>query len=114
MPRMSLTKYRWAVVGMLWCICFFNYADRQAIFSVFPVLKTEMHLSDLQLGVIGSAFMWVYAASAPLAGLVADRFSRKAFLLGGLVLWGAVALFIAFCHVHLSPRVVRVVVVVWG
>ena len=27
------TRYSWAVVGMLWFICFFNYADRQAIFS---------------------------------------------------------------------------------
>ena len=26
--------YKWTVVGMLWFICFFNYADRQAIFSV--------------------------------------------------------------------------------
>ena len=85
-----MTAYKWRVVAMLWWISFFNYADRQAIFSVCPVLKTEMHLSDLQLGVIGSAFMWVYAASAPLAGLVADRFSRKALILGGLVFWSAV------------------------
>ena len=31
----------WAVVGMLWFICFFNYADRQAISSVLPVLEEE-------------------------------------------------------------------------
>src|SRR6185369_5331102 len=89
-PRSS--RYRWAVVGMLWFVCFFNYADRQAIFSVFPVLKTQMHLSDPELGIIGAAFMWVYAASAPLAGLVADRFSRKSLILGGLLFWSAVTL----------------------
>ena len=46
--------YRWAVVGMLWCVCLFNYADRQAIFSVFPLLAKEFHLTDLQLSVIRS------------------------------------------------------------
>ena len=104
---MSAGRYRWAVVGMLWFVCFFNYAARQAIFSVFPVLKTEMHLSDPQLGIIGGAFMWVYAASAPLAGLVADRFSRKTLILGGLVFWSAVTLCTAFCHEYWQLVMVR-------
>jgi hypothetical protein len=60
-------RYKWWVVGMLWFVCFFNYADRQAIFSVFPLLKTEMGLSDFQLGIVGASFMWVYALGAPLA-----------------------------------------------
>src|SRR5207248_2452632 len=102
-------RYRWAVVAMLWSICFFNYADRQAIFSVFPVIKTEMHLSDPQLGIIGSAFMWVYAASAPLAGLVADRFSRKGLILGGLIFWSAVTLCTAFCHEYWQLVAVRAI-----
>ena len=41
--------YRWAVVFMLWIICFFNYADRQAIFSVFRLLKRELHVQMLNL-----------------------------------------------------------------
>jgi MFS family permease len=77
---------------MLWLICLFNYADRQAIFSVFPRLKTEMRLSDVQLGVVGGAFMWVYAAALPLAGVIADRANRKALILGGLLFWSAVTL----------------------
>jgi hypothetical protein len=35
-------NYKWYVVGMLWFISFFNYADRQAIFSVFPLLEKQM------------------------------------------------------------------------
>ena len=49
--------YKWAVVGMLWFVCFFNYADRQAVFSVFPKLKSEFGFDPVQLGLIGSAFM---------------------------------------------------------
>ena len=32
-------NYRWYVVAMLWAIAFFNYADRQAITAVFPLLE---------------------------------------------------------------------------
>jgi len=75
---------------MLWCVCFFNYADRQAIFSVFPPIKDEMRLSDDQLGWVGASFMLVYAAAAPLAGFVGDRFRRKTLVIGGLLFWSVI------------------------
>jgi hypothetical protein len=53
--------YKWRVVAMLWCISFFNYADRQAIFSVFPLLEREMHLTPVQLGLLGSGFAYDHA-----------------------------------------------------
>ncbi|HEU0175354.1 MAG TPA: MFS transporter [Blastocatellia bacterium] len=90
------TNYKWFVVAMLWFVCFFNYADRQAIFSVFEPIKGEMRLSDAQLGVIGASFMWVYAAAAPLAGLVGDRFRRKTLILGGLIFWSLITVATAF------------------
>lgn len=85
-------NYKWAVVGMLWFVCFFNYADRQAIYSVFPLLKQELGLSDIELGIVGAAFMWVYALSAPLAGWVGDRLPRKTLILGGLIFWSLVTI----------------------
>ena len=82
--------YKWAVVALLWLVCFFNYADRQAIYSVFTLLKTEMGLTDVQLGVVGASFMWVYAAAAPLAGIAGDRFARKTIVVSGLIFWSLV------------------------
>ncbi|HTM53016.1 MAG TPA: MFS transporter [Pirellulales bacterium] len=90
-------RYSWAVVGMLWFICFFNYADRQAIFSIFPVLEQEFGFSKEELGLIGSAFAIVYALSAPLAGQIGDRTSRKLVILGGLYVWSLVTGFTALC-----------------
>jgi MFS family permease len=75
---------------MLWTIAFFNYADRQAIFSVFPLLERELGLSPLQLGLLGSAFAWTYGLSAPFAGMIVDRIRRKTAILGGLHLWSAI------------------------
>jgi MFS family permease len=97
--------YRCWVVFMLWFVCLFNYADRQAIFSVFPLLKTEMGLTDIELGLVGSSFMWVYALALPLAGIVGDRVSRKKLILAGLIFWSlitiATALSTQFWHLLL-------------
>ena len=77
-------SYRWKVVAMLWAISFFNYADRQAIFSVFPLLKKEFGLDPVWLGLLGSSFAWVYGLCAPFAGAIVDRVRRKSAILGGL------------------------------
>jgi MFS family permease len=90
-------SYKWWVVAMLWCVCFFNYADRQAIFAVFPKLKEEFGFDKVHLGLIGSAFMWVYAAGAPFAGLICDRFRRKDLILGGCLFWSFVTMATAWC-----------------
>jgi MFS family permease len=86
----SSPTYRWWVVLMLWTICFCNYADRQAIFSVFPLLEREMHLTPVQLGLLGSAFAWVYGLAAPIAGMIVDRVQRRTAILGGLHVWSII------------------------
>lgn len=92
------SSYKWVVVGMLWFVCFFNYADRQAIFSVFPLIKQQLNLSDFQLGVVGASFMWMYAIFGPFAGWLCDLLSRKALVLGGLIFWSLVTAATAVTH----------------
>ncbi|MGC8785433.1 MAG: MFS transporter [Armatimonadota bacterium] len=89
------SSYKWWVVAMLWWIAFFNYADRQAIFSVFPLLQKEMGLSEVQKGLLGSSFAWVYGLAAPFAGNIVDRVRRKAAILGGLHIWSLICVLTA-------------------
>jgi MFS family permease len=91
-------SYKWFVVGMLWFICFFNYADRMAINAVAKLLKADYHLTNEDFGWIASAFMYIYALSAPFAGQVGDKLPRKLLILGGLVVWSAVTGATAFCR----------------
>jgi MFS family permease len=77
---------------MLWFVAFFNYADRQAIFSVFPLLEKELHLDSVQLGLLASVFAWVYGLSGFFAGMVVDRVSRKKAILGGLYAWSLICM----------------------
>ncbi|MGH9621216.1 MAG: MFS transporter [Bryobacteraceae bacterium] len=86
-----MTDYKWRVVAMLWAVSFFNYADRSAIFTLFPLLQQEMHLSAVQLGLLGSSFAWVYGLLGPFSGNLVDRISRKKAVLGGLYIWSVIA-----------------------
>ena len=83
----NVSSYRWLLVAALWLVCFLNYADRQALSSLFPLLKAKLGVSEVQLGVIGSSFMWMYALFGPLAGWLGDRLSRKRLILAGLGVW---------------------------
>jgi MFS family permease len=90
-PRISASpNYRWYIVGMLWFTGFLNYADRQAIFSVFPLLERELGLDSVQLGLLGSSFALVYGICAPFAGNIVDRVRRKTAVLGGLTAWSLI------------------------
>ena len=83
-------QYPWLVVGSLWFCGFFNYADRQAVFSVFPLLKGEFGLNKTQLGLLGSVFMGVYALASPFTGYLVDRLSRRLLIGVGLTLWSLI------------------------
>ncbi|HYT60302.1 MAG TPA: MFS transporter [Haliangiales bacterium] len=91
------SPYKWWVVFMLWFVCFFNYADRQALSGVAPKLKEEFGFTNDDIGLIGSAFMWVYAAAAPLAGFIGDRFRRKDLILGGCLFWSSITVTTGWC-----------------
>lgn len=91
MVRRAQLDGKWSTVGLLWFCGFFNYADRQAITAVFPLLAAEFALSKTQLGILVSAFMVVYALAAPLAGSLVDRFSRRILVIIGLAFWSLIA-----------------------
>jgi hypothetical protein len=38
------SNYKWAIVAMLWCITFCNYADRMALNANMPLIKAEFGL----------------------------------------------------------------------
>lgn len=84
---MSKSRYAGMVVACLWFIWLLNYLDRQAFYSVFPLLQSRLKLSDFQLGLLSTSFLWVYAIASPLAGYLADRFGKKNLIVMSLFVW---------------------------
>jgi MFS family permease len=86
----SAGLYAWAIVALLWVVALLNYLDRQIIFSVFPLLKDDMQLSDRELGLLGAAFLWVYGLLSPISGFLADRFGRVRVIIVSLLIWSLI------------------------
>lgn len=75
------------VLAFLLGVNLLNYIDRQILYAVFPPVQAELGLTDTQLGLLASAFMWVYLTAAPGFGLLADRWSRPRLMGVGVGLW---------------------------
>ncbi len=85
--RWGKPVYPWVLVAILWFIFLLNYLDREVIFSIFPLLQSNLKLSDLELGLLSTSFLWVYAIASPLTGYLADRFGRKKVIVASLMVW---------------------------
>src|SRR6266496_1401988 len=88
--RWNLPAYPWILVALLWVVWLLNYLDRQVICSVFPLVQRVLKLSPLQLGLLGTSFLWVYAIASPFAGYLADRLGRKRLIVFSIIVWSAV------------------------
>jgi MFS family permease len=65
-----------------------NWADRQVMPILFPAVRTELGLTDTQLGVIGGvAFSVIYAVASFGFGRAADYGRRTRITAFGLLLW---------------------------
>ncbi|MSU37307.1 MAG: MFS transporter [Pedosphaera sp.] len=85
-----------------------NYGDRAAFSSVLPAIGKDLQLSGYAMGLLGSLFLWSYAIGSPLAGSMADRFSRRETVIWSLALWSSVMLGTGFANGVLMLGVLRV------
>ena len=97
---MKKSSYPWAVVALLWVVAALNYVDRQVIFALFPLLRSQMHLSSFELGFLGTAFLWIYAVFSPIGGYLADRLNRRRVILFSIAVWSMVTLLVGLASTY--------------
>ena len=79
-------------------INFLNYMDRWVAAAASPLIQKEFHLGDALIGLLGSAFLIVYAFAALPFGYWADRGVRKTVIGVGVAIWSLATLFTGFAR----------------
>ncbi len=95
MPRLRLADakssraYALYVLILLTLVNLLNYLDRNVVYAVFEPIKTDLKLSDAQLGWLGSAYIVVLSLAALPLGVIGDLRSRRSVITWGVAVWSA-------------------------
>lgn len=103
---MKPTTVRWRVVGLIMAVGAVGYVLRTILSVAAPSIKTELGLTEPQLGLVMSAFVATYAIGQIPGGLVSERFGARLVMTTLLVGWGAATLAIGLVPKALSATVV--------
>jgi len=57
------------------------------IIPVMPFLKTELHLTATDMGIMNALFAFAQFVASPLIGRLSDKIGRKPVLTAGLILF---------------------------
>lgn len=82
--------YAWLLPLFLCVVLALNYIDRQVIFSLLPPIRQDFGLSDIELGLLGTIFLFVYGVLSPFAGYLSDCVDRRKIILASLMMWSGV------------------------
>lgn len=99
----------WAIAALTGTGIFTTFMLRVNISPVGPILLKELHISEFELGLVLSAFLWPYALLQPVAGLITDRVGAKLSLLLGVLGTSVITILTGFAGTFLALILLRVI-----
>lgn len=85
--------YKWELLALLCMAFFFHQGDRAIFGVVLSDIRADLHLTDPQVGLVGTVLFATLALLMPFAGYLGDVLSRKWLITGALVFWSSATLF---------------------
>ena len=98
------------VLAVMVGINFLNYMDRWVASAAATSIEKEFHLTNSQFGLIGTAFLLVYAVAALPFGYWGDRGVRKTVIGVGVTIWSLATLFTGFARSYFQLFLSRAIV----
>jgi len=80
------------LLAVLALINFVNFADRQVLNPLVPLLRAHFNVSDAQLGSLQMVLLVVLALASIPSGFLADRFNEPKIIACGVLFWSLAAI----------------------
>ena len=101
----------WGLVALLMGAGVFSMVDRVALSMLLEAIKADLKLSDVALGLLnGVAFGIFYSTMGVPLGWLADRWSRKGTIIGGIAVWSAATAACGLAGSYIQLLVARICV----
>ena len=88
-PSRRARRMRVVALTLLMVAGTVNYLDRSALSIGNSSIRTSLHLSDAEMGLLLSAFAVAYGVAQLPVGVLIDRFGPRRVMTLGLMLWSA-------------------------
>lgn len=106
----NLQGYPLRLLAILALINFVNFADRQVITPLFPLLRDHFSATDAQLGSLQFWLQVVLAVASIPLGLLADRVSRNKIIAAGVIFWSLATFLSGIAGTFMTLLVARALV----
>ncbi len=80
-------SYAYFALVVLTLLNLLNYIDRFIFAALIPYIQKDTGYTDEQMGLVASAFTYVYTVCSPLFGYLGDRYHRGRLVAFGIAVW---------------------------
>jgi ACS family hexuronate transporter-like MFS transporter len=87
----QVSAVRWRILALLFFATTINYLDRILFSVLIPVIRKDIHLTDLQYGDLTGWFTLAYTVGFLLAGSFIDRFGTRIGYATSIIWWSIAA-----------------------
>jgi len=90
--RKRRMPYKWEMLLLLWFSFFLHLVGRQIFNNLLPLIKAELDVSDVQLGLVAAIYTAIIGVGVMIGGYAADAWRRKWIITLSLVVWSVATL----------------------
>ncbi len=109
-PALKDSPQRWRLVALLVVAMLFCYAQRNALNVAATSMSEDLGFNPAKMGVLFSAFFWVYAFMQVPSGWLVDRFGVRRAYAFGFAFWSLISIMTGLTNGLVTLILLRVLV----